>query len=109
MLRDLYRFDIRTHHIYELVRKALFYPYACCTRRASLRRSIWIDATKIDLMLLGDPLQPIEKLTFISIQGMFSQHPPGHRFQVQVLNKDHPNTFLGTQMVSQFELPILPN
>src|SRR4028119_2420229 len=87
----------------------LFFTRMRVALRASVRCSIWIDPEEVDLMLLSHPLQQIEKLTKSGIQGMFSQHPPGHCLQVQVLNEHHANTFLGTQMVSQFELPILPN
>ncbi len=55
------------------------------------------------------PLQKVEELTESRVQGMFSQHPPRHCFQVQILNKHHPDTNFCTQMVSQFELPIFPN
>lgn len=60
-------------------------------------------------MFFCHPLQQVEKLTESGIKGMLSQHPSRHSFQVQFFNKYHPNTFLGTQMVSQLELPILPN
>jgi hypothetical protein len=60
-------------------------------------------------MFLGYPFEQIEKQTFISIESMFPQHPSRYCFQVQILNKYHPDTFGGTQMVGQFELPIFPN
>src|SRR5919199_166084 len=75
----------------------------------SLRRSIWVDSEEVDLMFFGYPFQQIEELTKSGIQGVFSQHPSRHRFQVQILNKHHPDTFFGTQMVSQLELPVFPN
>src|SRR4028118_21974 len=87
----------------------LFLSRVCSTFRTGLRCSIWVDTSKVDLMLLCYPLQQIEKLTESRVKGMFSQHSPRHSFEVQVLNEYHPDTFLGTQMVSQFELPIFPN
>src|SRR4028119_13470 len=81
----------------------------CSTFGASLRRTIWVDSEEVDKMFLSHPFQQVEKLTEGCIKSMFSQHPPRHSLQVQVLNKHHPDTFLGTQMVSQFVLPIFPN
>src|SRR5919202_2879722 len=75
----------------------------------SLRRSIWIDTEEVDLMFFCYPLQQVEKLTKSRVKGVFSQHPLRHRFQVQILNKSHADTFFGTQMLSQLELPVFPN
>src|SRR4028119_681862 len=96
----------------------VFLARMCSTFRTGLRRSIWVDTGKVDLVFFGYPFQQIEKLTVSEaggqrptggIKGMLSQHSPRHRFQVQVLNEYHAYTFLGAEMVGQFELPIFPN
>src|SRR5919199_3564018 len=87
----------------------LFLSRMCVALGAGLRRSIWIDTEEVDLMFQRLPFQQVEKLTKSGIKGVFSQHPSRHRDHVQVLNKYHPDTFLGTQMVSQLQLPIFPN
>src|SRR4028118_2364876 len=89
-------------------KRKLLFARMCSTFRAGLRRSIGIDTGKIDLMFLRHPRKPVEELTKSPVKSMFSQHSSGHRFEVQILNKNHPNTFLGTEMVSQLELPIFP-
>src|SRR4028118_91567 len=81
----------------------------CSAFRTSLRRSIRVNTGKINLMLLCHPFQQIEELSKSRVKGMFPQDSPRHCFQVQILNKHHPNTNLCTPMVSQLELPIFPN
>src|SRR3569832_2718084 len=85
-------------------KRKLLFARMCSTFRAGLRRSIGIDTGKIDLMFLRHPRKPVEELTKSRVKSMFSQHSSGHRFEVQILNKNHPNTFLGFLLVCLFVL-----
>src|SRR5919199_1781110 len=89
--------------------RKFFLPRMRTALRAGLGGSIWVDSEKVDLMFLCYPLQQIEELTKSGIECMFSQHSPRHSLQVQLPNKHHADPFLGTHMVGQLELPVLPN